>query len=83
MYKIVNASQSFSRVNVSHFQAFIYSLPICIVQVLILTVFSFVDPPRVSEELGVGDGGFGLQQIACEQVRVDGALNKSFFSPTH
>jgi hypothetical protein len=68
MYTLVTASRGFVRVNVTHFQAFLYSLPICIVEFVILTIFSFVDPPRVAEVLGVG-GGFGMQRITCEQVR--------------
>lgn len=66
MYKLVKASRGFKRTMVTHFQAFLYTLPICIAELLILAIFSVVDAPRAVEELGVGLG-FGLQRVTCEQ----------------
>jgi hypothetical protein len=65
MAKLLNASASFQRTNVSNFQAMLYTLPLISIEVLILTIFSFADPPRQKEELGVGIG-IGVQQVTCE-----------------
>jgi hypothetical protein len=43
----------------------LYTIPLILLEVIILTIFSFVDPPREWEELGVGVG-IGVQQITCQ-----------------
>lgn len=61
MYKIFLASASFRRVNLTHFQAFLYTLPFIAVELIILTIFSFVGRPRPVEDLSTGQ-----QVITCE-----------------
>ena len=66
MFKLIKAATGFQRVNVTHVQAFLYTLPIILVEVCILLVFTFVDPPLPADKLGVGEG-VGEQQITCER----------------
>jgi hypothetical protein len=65
MATILNASRGFKRSMISNFTAFLYTLPLVFVQLVMLLIFSLVDPPRQTEELGVGVG-IGVQQITCE-----------------
>lgn len=46
-------------------QCMLFSLPLIMIQLLILTVVSVFDPPRQTEQLGIGTG-IGVQQIVCE-----------------
>jgi hypothetical protein len=62
----MNASAGFKRKNITNFQSFLYTLPLFFVEMLILLIFSLVDPPRPTEELGVGDVGVGEQVITCQ-----------------
>jgi hypothetical protein len=66
MYKLLNATTGFQRVNVSYLQAIMYTLPIIIVELTILMIFSFVDPPRQGETFGSANEG-DLVHITCEQ----------------
>lgn len=66
MYRIVGASSGFRRKAVSHYQAAIMTLPIIAVEILLLIVFSFVDPSRLGESLEVTDG-YATKYLSCEQ----------------
>jgi hypothetical protein len=57
-------SPTLRRVQVSNSQACVYTLPLIVIESLILLLFSLVDPPHPKEILGVGDG-IGVQQITC------------------
>jgi hypothetical protein len=65
MAKLLNASAGFKRTNVTNYQAFLYTLPLISIEIILLTVFALVDPPRQTEELGVGIG-IGVQQVTCQ-----------------
>jgi hypothetical protein len=64
MERLLGAATRMRRVQVTNIQAFLYTLPLVSIEFLILTIFSFVDPPRQTELLGVGDG-LGVQETAC------------------
>jgi 7 transmembrane sweet-taste receptor of 3 GCPR len=64
MHKLLTTPNPRSRAQLNNFQAVLYTLPAIVVELLILTIFSFADPPRQTELLGVGDG-IGEQQISC------------------
>jgi hypothetical protein len=68
MSRILTASVGFRRVKISHAQACLYTLPLVIAEIILLAIFTIVDPPYPREELGVGndDGSIGVQQITCE-----------------
>lgn len=67
MYRLQKASAGFKRVNMSHLKALLVTLPIILVEVIILTIFSFIDPSQITETLGVGNNSFEYQQVLCEQ----------------
>lgn len=56
MYKIMKSSRNFRRKRITHAQAAMYTLPIILIEIVILAVFNFVDPPRVEEYLEVEEG---------------------------
>jgi hypothetical protein len=60
----IRRQQQHRRVQVTNFQAFLYTLPLVVIELFILSLFSILDPPRQKELLGVGDG-IGVQQITC------------------
>jgi len=67
MHVLLHASKHFRRVNVTNIQAMIYTLPIILAELAILTIFSFVDPSRAVENLGVADLEFGqVRSITCQ-----------------
>ena len=66
MYRLIKAAVGFQRVNVTHLQALLFTLPIIFAEACILLVFTFVDPPRPVDELGVGEA-VGQQQITCQR----------------
>jgi hypothetical protein len=66
MCQLLDASIVFKRKNITNFQSFLYTLPLFFVEMLILLVFSLIDPPRPTEELGVGNVGVGEQVISCQ-----------------
>jgi len=67
MYRLLHASQHFRRVNVTNLQAMLYTLPIIVAELVILTVFSFADPSKAVEELGSDPLEFGqIQQVTCQ-----------------
>jgi hypothetical protein len=67
MAKLLNASESFRRTNVTNFTACLLCLPIVVAELMLLSIFSIIDPPRQSEELGVGEG-IGYQVVQCKQT---------------
>lgn len=66
MYKILGASSSFRRKSITHPQAALMTLPIPLAEVVLLTLFTFVDPPRLGKELEVSDG-FATLHILCKR----------------
>ena len=66
MYQLYKAAVGFKRKSLSHFQAWLMTLPIAVTQIVILVIVSFVDPPRLTESLEV-EGGFASQHLTCEQ----------------
>jgi hypothetical protein len=66
MHGLLTASKGFQRVNVNHCAAVVYSLPIIVLESIVLMTFSFVDPPRATEILTLGSG-FGEQAVLCAQ----------------
>ena len=67
MHVLLHASKHFRRRNVTNLQAMIYTLPIILAELTILTIFSFVDPSRAVENLGVADLDFGqVRSITCQ-----------------
>jgi hypothetical protein len=64
MAMLIEASTSFRRKTVTHTQAIMYSIPICALEVLILLVFSWVDPPRAVKEFVSGPDE-DLVRITC------------------
>ena len=66
MAKLLTAPSGFQRSQLNNVQAFLYTLPLIIIEIIILTTFSIVDPPRQTESLGVGYG-IGVQEVTCTQ----------------
>lgn len=52
----------------TNLQAWIYTLPLVIIELVILTIFTFIDPPLETEILGHGSTNvyYGVQHITCE-----------------
>lgn len=65
MYELVKASSAFRRINVTHMQAFMYTLPFIIIELIILTIFSFIDRPKPIEDLSTGE-----QIITCQHESI-------------
>ena len=64
MYKLLHAGSNFRRVTVTNCQAVLYTLPIILAEVVILTIFTFVDPSRAVEDL---PNEFGVaQSTTCQ-----------------
>jgi hypothetical protein len=68
MRTLIKASAEFRRVKISQSKAFLYTLPIVMCEIIILILFTLIDPPRPQELLGVGtrNGSIGVQQVTCE-----------------
>jgi hypothetical protein len=67
MYKLLHASSQFRRVSVTNLKAMLYTLPIIVAELVILTGFSIVDPPRAVEDLGESVVEFGqIQSVTCQ-----------------
>ena len=64
MTKLVGGSNSLQRIKISHTKAFVMTLPIFFVQVVILLIFTFVDPSKQHEEIEMS-GGNVQQRITC------------------
>jgi hypothetical protein len=69
MHKLLTAGTGFHRTSLPHSQAFLYTIPIMASELILLSIFSIVDPPLAVEELGVGEG-IGVQQITCQHQSV-------------
>jgi hypothetical protein len=61
MSRLHSASVGFRRLNMNHSKALLYTIPLIACEVLILLIFTLVDPPRQVEELNE------VQQVLCEQ----------------
>ena len=66
MARLLTAPSGFQRSQLNNTQAFLYTLPLILIEMIILTIFSIVDPPQQTELLGVGEG-IGVQQVTCTQ----------------
>ena len=63
MMKLVGGN-SLQRVKISHRKAFLMTLPLVFAQVIILLIFSFVDPSKSHEEISM-TGGNVQQRVTC------------------
>jgi hypothetical protein len=73
--------QQHRQVQVTNFQAFLYTLPLVLIELFILLLFSIVDPPRQKELLGVGDG-IGVQQLTCTHETSSFFITQMVFNGT-
>lgn len=64
MYKLVG-SRNIRRNAISNFKAAIYTLPMIVIQVTLLLIFTFVDPPRPTEYVNQ-DGGEVVHGVVCD-----------------
>ena len=87
MAQLLKISTGFQRPKINNVQAFLYTLPLISFEILLLTIFSIVDPPQQTELLGVGEG-IGVQQVTCTtktnaffitQVVFDGTVFRQCF----
>lgn len=72
MHHLLTASRGFRRVNVGHRLAFLYSLPIILLELILLMIFSLIDPPRAVENIITSGSNFS-QEVTCSQQ------NNTFF----
>jgi hypothetical protein len=73
MHKLLLAGVRCTRVTMTHFHAFLYTLPMIAIEILILTLFSIVDPRMAVEETGAGNNS-GEHQIVCDDVSMISGL---------
>lgn len=66
VYKVVGQAQAMRRVAITTRQAACQMLPIVLLQVTILLLFTFVDPPRAVEEADISAGSIPTYHIVCE-----------------
>jgi hypothetical protein len=66
VYKVVGHAQAMRRVAITTRQAAWQMLPIVLLQVILLLLFTFVDPPRAFEEADIRDGSIPTYHITCE-----------------
>lgn len=64
MYMIITRSKKFARMKISNMQAWLLTMPIPAVEILLLTIITLVDPPHPVEELQLEDNA-GLQTVTC------------------
>jgi 7 transmembrane sweet-taste receptor of 3 GCPR len=62
MYRLTQAA--FKRATITNAKAAMYTLPLIVLQVVILTIFSVVDPPRPTEIIELD--GSATRRIVCE-----------------
>jgi hypothetical protein len=67
MAKLVNASIGFRRTIVTNFQAWLYTLPVALLEVILLSITSIVDPPHQYETINGDGNGIGEQVLICTQ----------------
>ena len=77
MHKLIHASSNFRRVSVTNFQAMLYTLPLILVEVILLTIFSLVDPSRSVEELG--ETFAQTQSVTCQHETNAFQITQSIF----
>lgn len=65
MSQLLTAPRGFQRSNVKYIQTLLYTLPLIGIEILILLIFTIIDPPIQTETLGFGTG-LGVQQVTCE-----------------
>jgi hypothetical protein len=65
MVLLLNASTGFQRKVMTNFQTFLWTLPLMLMEMILLALVSILDPPRRYEELGVGEG-IGTQVTSCQ-----------------
>ena len=65
MLVMVGGAMKMQRHKISHTKAVAYTLPLILVQIVILTVFSFADPPKQDESIEIV-GGSTSQCITCK-----------------
>ena len=63
-YRLLGCPLSVGRVQMSNCQAWLRVIPIPLLEAIILTVFTIVDPPRVIEEVNY-DGQTPVQSLTC------------------
>eukprot|EP00588_Corethron_pennatum_P015848 CAMPEP_0194279574 /NCGR_PEP_ID=MMETSP0169-20130528/14007_1 /TAXON_ID=218684 /ORGANISM="Corethron pennatum, Strain L29A3" /LENGTH=803 /DNA_ID=CAMNT_0039024019 /DNA_START=67 /DNA_END=2478 /DNA_ORIENTATION=- len=66
MLIVVGGAMKMKRTKISHAQAVAYTMPFILVQIIILTVFSIVDPPQQDEYIEIV-GGSTSQHVVCTQ----------------
>mmetsp|Transcript_26387 Transcript_26387/g.40020 ORF Transcript_26387/g.40020 Transcript_26387/m.40020 type:complete len:912 (-) Transcript_26387:122-2857(-) len=64
MYQLVGKAATFRRRKITHRTAIFYTLPVLVTQVLILTIFTVVDPSKTTEEIDT-EGGSRIQHVVC------------------
>lgn len=64
MHKILSAAHRFKKTRITHFKAFLYSLAIPFVEIIMLIIVSFVDPPAAIYRVDVEV--LYIQTIKCE-----------------
>jgi hypothetical protein len=80
MYKLLHASSQFRRVSVTNVKAMLYTLPIIVAELVILSVFSVVDPSRAIEDLGETHVEFGqIQSVTCQHDTKAFLLTQTIF----
>jgi hypothetical protein len=67
LYQLIGSARLMRRKRISVTQATLWTIPIIGIQVLILLVFSFLDPPRAVEFVEFDDSGDPLHSIQCQQ----------------
>lgn len=80
-----------STIPTTKYELFLYTLPLIVLELAILAIFSIADPPLQTESLGVG-AGLGVQEITCEhttnaffvtQIVLDGTLFVDCLNDNH
>jgi hypothetical protein len=83
MYRLL--TYGVQRTNLNHFQTFLLTLPLILMEITILLVFTFIDPPEQTEYLGTGtknDNLNGMTQMhnAYQQVTCEHRTNTFFIT---
>ena len=84
MAKLLNASAGFTRTKITNVQALMYTLPMIIVEIILLTIISIIDPPLPADEIGVNSelDGIGTQVIVCSSRSYAFAYTQVAYSGT-
>ena len=68
MYRLVGM-ENIRRTTISNTQAAVWTIPIILIQVVILIISTFVDPPRPTEHIENRDG-FVVESVVCESETI-------------